>query len=369
MKKPNSYKFIIRCLLMSFLLNGTISFSAAVATLFAAQSVWVEMAMRFHFLCYLAEYTLLTLFILFLNNPRTEAKLETGSYKYRPNRFLALAILFAICWIFLTDGNAITSPRYAYQNLRAGIGPIWAGMIVFSTMYFITKTVNLERITIHSFLFFVLIGYMSGSKMALVTAVLFPLFLPQVKTKIRFVAVPFFTILSAVAFVSMFGGISFFTNTGQKLFSYFNMFHLSSRVFEDISIGSMKLHYGSINISKLWAYIPRSIVPNKPFTFGPSYFVEYYFPGMAETGATPSFGMFTMYFADFWWFGVLISIFRVPVFMQLWAIYQLTRVTKHSWKLPFASGFLLFPTMSFHIPLLLCFIGYWMTSRFKVGSK
>ena len=369
MRKPNNYHFIIRCVCLSFLLTGTIYIAGCLATLFTVENKWTEMAIRFHLLCVFAEYVLLTIFILFFLKRDRHLRFDTKSYNFKPNRFFVLALLFSIFWIFLTDGNAITSPRYAYQNLRAGIGPIWAGMIVFSTMYFITKIVALGRLTPFSYIFFVFIGYMSGSKMVLVSTILFPIFLPQVKSKTRSLLIPLVTMLASIAFVSMFGGISFFTNTGPKLLAYFNLFELSSRVFEDISSGSMALHLGSITISSLWAAVPRALVPSKPFAFGPSYFVEYYFPGMAEARATPSFGEFTMYFADFWWFGVLISIFRTSVFLRLWAIYQLNRVSTQSWKSPFATGILLFPTMSFHIPMIICLVAYWLVSRLKFSFK
>ena len=370
-KKPKNYKFIIHCLYMSILLSGSIYVSSIIATYYMDESKWIKMAVRFHTLCIFSEFLLIFILILLLptqrRQPETERYDVETEYEYRHNRFLILAILFAMLWIYLTDGLAISAPRYAYQNLRAGIGPIWAGTIVFSTMYFITKAVQSQKVKFVPYIFFIFIGYISGSKMVAVVAILFPLFLPQVRDKVRFYALPLIAPLSIVAFIVMFDGI--LTDTGTKLLAYFNLFHLSAMVFEDIADGSMNLHFGTITLSSLWSYVPRAIFEAKPYAYGSAYFVGYYFPGMAEARATPSFGEFTMYFADFWWFGVLISTFRLSVFLRLWAIYQLTTVTKHSWRVPFASGFLLFPTMSFHIPLLLSLIFYWMVSRFTIRLK
>ena len=55
-----------------------------------------------------------------------------------------------------------------------------------------------------------------------------------------------------------------------------------------------------------WKYLPRSLFPNKPLTYGSSRLVDVYFPGVSER-ATPSFGAHTYLFHDFGWFGAILA--------------------------------------------------------------
>ena len=74
---------------------------------------------------------------------------------------------------------------------------------------------------------------------------------------------------------------------------------------------------GQIFLTSFWSFIPRAIFPNKPFAYGKMLILEKFFPGMAETGHTPSFGLYLDNLIDFGWMG-----FVAPVFLNLKFLFQ-----------------------------------------------
>ena len=90
---------------------------------------------------------------------------------FKESSFLLIAIIILLMYVFMTDGKAITDPRYAYQSLRLGIGFIWAGFISFSSMWFVVRIINGSNILV-TLLVYGFFCYVSGSKGVLLAALI-----------------------------------------------------------------------------------------------------------------------------------------------------------------------------------------------------
>tara|TARA_X000000950_G_scaffold289362_1_gene412385 strand:+ start:1932 stop:3041 length:1110 start_codon:yes stop_codon:yes gene_type:complete len=361
-----NYKYIIFATIIWFILNGTIYLGASFVSLFFYENMFAKQAMNFHMLCFFVQSLFLSLFIAFLSPIKGIVETNQINATYYP-RLLFISIALFIIWAIYTKGVSIYSPRTAYQELRTGMGPVWALMVATSTMYFVASTINNKTYFFPKYLFFVLSMYFSGSKLAVVSAVLFPLFFPIISDRTRFILFPFMLIISVFAFISLFGNS--FEDILKRLASYFSMFNFASMVFEDVAKGDLEHTFGQISLSGFWQYVPRSIYPDKPFGYGSNYFTELYFPGTGLKGHSISFGEFTHYYVDFGWLGVFAPLFQLYFLLKLWCIFHLIKDNKKSWKFSFSIGYLILPTFLFHLPILLGLIFFWLVNRGRLTYR
>lgn len=66
-------------------------------------------------------------------------------------------------------------------------------------------------------------------------------------------------------------------------------------------------YWGGSFVSSLWEYVPRRLVPDKPFVYGTLEVNEYFYEGAAKTGYTPGYLPWIPYHLDFNIAGVLLG--------------------------------------------------------------
>ena len=179
-----------------------------------------------------------------------------------------------------------------------------------------------------------------------------------------YIAAPF----SLLLFYYLFGQFTAEASFGARLSNYFDLFSLSSRVFEERINGSLKYFGGEIWLSSWWANVPRALFPDKPYAYGSTYLLEVYYPGMAATGATPSFGEFTQFYADFGWLGIFAASMRFQSLLRFYALHNICQNRK-GWREAFSIGYLLFPGFAFHFPVFLLLPAFWFLSKARISSS
>lgn len=287
---------------------------------------------------------------------------------FKEKHILILAVIFLIAYIVLTDFVAITDPRMAYQAHRAGIGFVWAGFISLSTIWVVVRIVNRSAI-MTTFIVYSVFCFLSGSKGLLFAAFLPFLANPRVSHAFRIRMIVALLPFSIVAFLILFGQFSANEALLHRLSVYFDMFHQSVRVFEDYLTNSFDFYFGKIYYSSLWQFVPRALYPEKPYAWGSTTLVELYYPGMAETGHTPSFGKFTTDFADFGYFGFLSAILNFEFVAKLFSLYIVSSNWRGNRKIYVISyAVLVAPGFYFHLPLFgAIFLGYFLL-RYRRGA-
>ena len=266
--------------------------------------------------------------------------------------FLGALTLFVL-YIIFTDGNAIANPRVAYQDYRKGIGFLWAGYIYLSTLWVLVRVLN-GRALASTFIVYIVLCYFSGSKGLLVAAILPFISNPRMSRRIRVNILVCFVPVAVLGFLVLFDQFSIDSeNVFIRLSNYFTMFHHSSRVFNDYLSGELNFLYGEILISNFWQFVPRALYSEKPYAWGSAYLVGLYYPGMAETGHTPSFGMFTTGFVDFGFLGALAELFNFKFIIELVAVYFVALCPANNIKLYFLSYMTLIGVGAFfHFPVI-----------------
>jgi hypothetical protein len=267
--------------------------------------------------------------------------------------FLTIALLILLLYVFLTNGQALLDPRYAYQNMRTGIGFIWSGFIVFGSMWMAIRMINgsnlLTTIIVYGFF-----AYVSGSKGLIIGLILPLLSYPRLK---RSQKVIIFTTLIPISFLLalyLFNQFSASEDFITRVTRYFNQFHHSYMFYADYLDNSIDLFFGKIYASSFWGYIPRILYEDKPYSYGSTYLVEYYWQGMAETGHTPSFGMYTTEFADFGFFGAVTAILTSIKLYTLFAVYVISTggyLKVKSYAVAYAV--LIIQGVYFHLPIVI----------------
>lgn len=294
-------------------------------------------------------------------------------------KIFILILIALLAWSLRSDWNAVLNPRLAYQIYRAGNGPFWT-FYVFITAFFFTHLVLDNKLRIRFIILIILLSWFTGSKQFILSATFASVYLCAssdlfVNSSLRryfSVVRPFLYLLIPVIVAILlylnFGG--FADQPYNKLESYFSSCRHATMAVSDKLQHSFTMP-GSMYGSQFWSYIPRFIFPEKPFTYGSTLLNELYFQGLAELGATPSFGLYTSLFVEFGYIGFLLSPFDSSSLFALLAIYVVSRPSLYSRNRllsAYAFSFLAFPGISFHIfPVVsfLAFVGVYSLLRLK----
>ena len=288
---------------------------------------------------------------------------------FKEAHILIFGIIFLIAYIVLTGFLAIKDPRLAYQSERAGIGFVWAGFISLSTMWVVIRIINHRPILLTFFVYSIFCVF-SGSKGLLFAAFLPFLANPRASRRFRIKFLIVFLPIAFFGFLFLFGQLSAGEGLLIRLSMYFDMFHQSVRVFEDYLAHSFDFYFGKIYFSSLWQFVPRALYSEKPYAWGSTTLIERYYPGMAETGHTPSFGQYTTDFADFGYFGFLSAIFNFDFIILAYSLYVVSsgyRKNKKMYVLAYAV--LIAPGIYFHLPLFIALPIFYFLMKFRRGSK
>lgn len=282
-----------------------------------------------------------------------------------------LSVLLFI-WLVVSSGTGFTAPRIAYQNFRAGNGFIWALMVSLST-YLISSisfsgTLNsVKNLKLHLFLF-ELSTYASGSKGVLLWNNVLALLLMRPSNVITIFKIKQLSswkkLLTPLVFIPflywtflLFGGIGP-DGFVQKLATYMSSTKHAVQYIQYIDENEDYTN-GKILVTSFWSFVPRKIFPSKPYAYGSILMNEKLFPGMAESGHTPSLGLFTKNYSDFQWFGIFLSVLSPAYLFSLYGInLVVSRPQIFSSISVFSVFFVAFPMISFHIPVLISILFY-----------
>jgi len=92
----------------------------------------------------------------------------------------------------------------------------------------------------------------------------------------------------------------------ESILGYFEPYRNAAAYYLGVLNGDVELFHGEVISSSLWAYVPRVLVPTKPFVYGVLHVNEIFFPGAAELTHTPAFAGAVEQYADFGVPGVIV---------------------------------------------------------------
>jgi hypothetical protein len=290
-------------------------------------------------------------------------KIQINDFRYV---FIGVLLVSFLVLVISSNGVFITDPRYAYQHHRSGVGLFWILFISFSGILFVHYSFKSKGLKFSVVFVFAMAAAMSGSKHVLVIyflCVYFMLVIRGFRVKLHYylIGISCLIILLLLNFGQLGADESFLLRVGR----YYNALDLAKLVFQDYSSGQLEFMYGKIFSSSFWSYIPRGLYPEKPFAYGPLLVLEHYFPGMAATGHTPSFGPLTTDFVDFWYFAPVVNILtELKVSFYLFGLLTLA-YGKFLSKLLFvmASFVVLAPAFGFHMPLIVFLLLIFLLSK------
>jgi hypothetical protein len=288
--------------------------------------------------------------------------------EYFPNQLrsygstVMLGFLTFICFsILLLNSNFIflLDPRRGYQYYREGVGLFWALYITGLSAAFYFLCIR-RKITVHKILLFSYLFYLTGSKQLVVVVFIYS----YVAYYINFGAISRSVTLSlgvasVILFLILFGQFGADETLINRLTQYFDFLINASRVFDDYAANQLDFHFGNIWVSSFWSYVPRVLYPDKPFAYGATYVLEMYYPGMAETGHTPSFGPLTTEFVDFGWFApIVVALTDLNTLIKIFGLVILMkgRVFDTNPMIQLVVIISMTPAFGFHIPMPITFI-------------
>lgn len=289
--------------------------------------------------------------------------------KYTPNKsnfliinkinkiFLAILILSYISLVLTKSTDWISNPRLAYMD-RSGAGVFWAMFatsipIAMICSIWIKKDLS-DLMLIKYALLFSLIGYFTGSKQTILGILLVSLYYRHVF--IKNISDPFLFIwVSALGFA--FIALTLIQGSYNEILSFVNYFDMLANTVEAIEVIGDNYQYGTVFISSFWAYIPRSIFPDKPFEYGSLLINAILFPGAAEDGYTPALLAWFQYFYDFSVFGVILFGLSTGAYNSvLFNAFLQKKKSLFLFVVNCGSGFMIFNTPSYMIGFLLCLL-------------
>jgi hypothetical protein len=225
--------------------------------------------------------------------------------------FLLLSFGFFIALALSTGGilDWLSNIRDSYISKRNGFGWLYALSVNFLAVAYYSYGIFAQRIKyflIGSICFF-LYSLIYGSKGVIVQNLIYFLIVLSWHKKL---GISKFIVLSSIVFMGIilfnFDGLNF------SVLNYFDHLVNGGIFYEDRIFGNAKLFEGEIIGTSFWSYIPRALIPEKPYVYGILNVVEEYYPGGAESGNTPAFGGRVDLFADFGIVGFLFfSIFSI----------------------------------------------------------
>ena len=271
-------------------------------------------------------------------------------------------------WVIVTKGTAITEPRLAYMELRKGVGFIWA-LGIFSVSLNASLKLIFYRLSLRSICSNILLPYFYASK-GFILSLIFPFLFFKgpltvkyllLKSSLRryFAKFPLicFILLSLVCFFFIYRINAGFTNETfgvfERLANSYSSFNNANKALLENSVEFDDIK-NSIYFSSFWSWVPRAVFPDKPFAYGTVAVIDYFYPGSAESGATPSIGLGLVEYLQFGHLGIIPNLlFNFELLLPFLLILVLTATSKSSYnklKLYLFCSILIPGGLSFHIP-------------------
>lgn len=231
----------------------------------------------------------------------------------RASRFFILIYCFSMYMLASADFgvvNWLINPREGYQLHRQGLGHWYglaiSGLAVAMTLAFLAQP-NQKSLLIRAPMF-ICMAYLFGSKTILLSifaSLLIFLWFIQWRYLIKLFIIGTPIIFSLMIW-NLYLAISDTFNL-LAIFEYFDYYKNAAEYYRGILSGDINLYYGQITLTSFWSYVPRALVPDKPFVYGILYINEIFYPGQAELTNTPGFGGAVEQFADFGVLGVILA--------------------------------------------------------------
>ncbi|MEJ2019486.1 MAG: hypothetical protein P8X51_14725, partial [Maritimibacter sp.] len=225
-----------------------------------------------------------------------------------------------------------------------------------------------RKITLLKVSAFSIMYYFTGSKQLVLTSIMISVvvFISQ-KGKIGLGKILLFSVLAIALFLVLFDQFGAKQDLLERLISYFDYLTNAGRVFDDYRNGTLEFQNGKIFLSSFWSFVPRGLFPDKPFAYGATYVLEMYYPGLAATGHTPSFGPLTTEFVDFGALAPLVLF--LTDYETLIRLLGLALVAKGDFNprsriSQVALIYILSPGFGFHLPFVMSFtLAYFVIPR------
>jgi len=322
-------------------------------------------------------FALIYLFVFTRKNALLLAQYNFDDFDLSPRLFSVSQILMYaafILWIIVTNGMALFEPRMAYIELRKGFGYIWAfGIFAISlnaSLKLIFYTLSFRSICCNLFL-----PYFYASK-GIILSLLVPFLFYKGPHTIKLVFAKssfrrylekysflFIFLLCLFGFVLLYRINSGFTNESagvfDRLLNTYSSFNNANKALLEQSSEFDQIK-SSIYFSSFWSWIPRAIYPDKPFAYGSALVIDYFYPGLAASGTTPSIGLGLVEFLQFGYFGLIPKLlFDFQSLLPFLLVVLLTNTSKSSYnkiKLYLFCNVLIPGGLTFHLPPLVSFL-------------
>lgn len=224
----------------------------------------------------------------------------------------------------------LNDPRNGYQNNRFGLGHWWVlSQFFLGVSLYLYTFHSASRFRVLSFSAMVgAVTFFLGSKILLLNITVYVLGLWQYRFGKSLMAVAIFLAISIASMLSLFfmGFSGEYNDAVIQITNYFDYYINGALYYQSTLTGKLPLYHGSVFLGNLWSLMPRLIFPEKPIVYGDLQIVDYFYPGAPELGHTPAFlGRVTEY-ADFGFFGLLVSSFFDVSFI-VWGISSLYAIT------------------------------------------
>jgi hypothetical protein len=252
-------------------------------------------------------FSTIKLDIYFLKNPKFLSKKNI----YRSAQIFFLVYIYSMYNLMNGDYgvfNWLLNPREGYQLYRTGFGHWYAlsvsALSVSFLLFFLAKPEprSLLRVTfVH-----MIMGYFLGSKGLILSifgaSLVFMWFINwRHLNKFLILGAPIiFSILLFNLYLALQEGFDLLA-----IAKYFDYYKNAADYYNAFFSNEIGLYYGEIFLSSFWSYLPRFIVPDKPFVYGITLINEIFYPGQAELTNTPGFGGAVFEFSDFGLLGII----------------------------------------------------------------
>jgi hypothetical protein len=227
---------------------------------------------------------------------------------------LVFILIFTASFVLLASAEFgvlawIINPREGYQLHRVGQGQWYA--LCLSSLSVATMLALLSRPAPRAILvkalFFLCLAYLMGSKGVMLS------YFTAIMVVLWFVGWPHLTKLfligAPLVFLALAWNLYLSLSDRFQLLSlveYFDYYRNGADYYRGILSGDIQLFHGQVFTTSFWSYVPRALVPDKPFVYGAIYVNEIFFPGAAELTNTPAFGGAVEQYADFGVAGVVV---------------------------------------------------------------
>lgn len=280
---------------------------------------------------------------------------------YIPYYFiLALVTIFSFIALCLSSNATewLTNPRLAYAYHRVGVGHyyigfVWSALILFTSILFFQRP-KLWGLLIWVSIF-VTILFFSGKKSIIIS--LFVIACLYYHFYIKNFSLLKSSLLALIIFLVLILLISVHSNQSfLSALSYFDYIDTTAKFLHRFD--EFGYYLGYTFISEYWVLVPRMYFPEKPFDFGHSLIHAVLYPGLAESGHTSGYLMWSPYYLDFGLIGVFIYGFVLGIFKRY--IFNKFLLNKNSFILFCLSIHFCFYEAWFYLPSALVILFFYI---------